>query len=169
MAHLRWLITAILVLTAAPPLVADGVTGAHVRVHHKGLEPYFEEAIARSLLVRQLVATLDASDVIVYLEFYPLLPPMRPGALVFAASSGGVRYLRVRLSPFNTLGEMIAAIGHELQHAVEVAAEPSVHSARTLAEYYKRIGIKGKGDEWDTHAAREVTALVRRDLAAKPQ
>lgn len=138
----------------------------HVRVRHGALEPYLREAIEKSATTRELVATLDASDVIVYLELLPGMPPTLPAGLSYAGSGGPFRYLRISLNPANTRAQMLAMIGHELQHAVEIVAEPKVRSTRDLAKFYKRIGLSSHaGETWDTEAARKVGRLVSREVA----
>jgi hypothetical protein len=63
---------------------------------------------------------------------------------------------------------MIAMIGHELQHAVEIAAEPTVRSKRDLQNYYKRIGVASRaGDTWDTEAARHTGRRVAREVGRR--
>lgn len=164
--HLR--LTLILLAATASPVAAE-LSYSHVRARHPKVEPFLREAIDRSPLVRQLVATLDASDVIVYLEMWPMLGAAHRGAIVFAADAGGFRYLRIRLNPANPPDQMIAAIGHELQHAVEIAQAPWVRSSRDVGAYYQRIGVPGAGGKgWDTHAAREAGQLVRRELRDDP-
>jgi hypothetical protein len=40
-------------------------------------------------------------------------------------------------------------LGHELQHVVEIANEPSVVDERSLAAFYRRIGFKAAESEVD--------------------
>jgi hypothetical protein len=137
----------------------------HVRVRHAALDPFLREAIEKSATTRALVATLDASDVIVYFELLARMPASLPAGLTFAATGGRFRYVRIALNPTNTRRQMIAMIGHELQHAVEIAAEPTIRSRRELQKHYKRIGIAGTGDEmWDTEAARNAGRIVAREV-----
>jgi hypothetical protein len=138
----------------------------HVRVRHAALAPLLREAIEKSATTRQLVATLDASDVFVYFELLPGMPVSLPAGLTYAGSGGRFRYLRIALNPSNTRSRMLAMIGHELQHAVEIAAEPSVRSRRDLERYYQQIGVvSGAGHTWDTEAARYMGRLVSREVA----
>jgi hypothetical protein len=137
----------------------------HVRVRHAALEPYLREAIEKSATTRAMVAALDASDVIVYFELLPGMPGSLPAGLSYAGTGGRFRYLRIALNPTNTRGQMIAMIGHELQHAVEIAAEPKVRSRRELQKHYKRIGIAGSGERWDTEAARNAGHRVAREVS----
>ena len=139
---------------------------SHVRVRHTVLEPILREAIDNSATIRDMVATLDASDVIVYFELLPGMPASLPAGLSYAGSGGRFRYLRIALNPLNTRAQMILMMGHELQHAVEVAAAPKVRSRRDLEKHYKRIGIAGRKDDmWDTEAARNAGRRVFREVA----
>ena len=138
---------------------------AHVRVRHAALEPFLREAIEKSATTRELVARLDASDVIVYFELLPRMPASLPAGLTYAATGGRFRYLRIALNATNSRRQMIAMIGHELQHAVEIAAEPTIRSTRDLQNHYKRIGIAGSHDDmWDTEAARDMGQVVAREV-----
>lgn len=62
---------------------------------------------------------------------------------------------------------MVATLGHELQHAVEIARERSIISSATLASYYARNGLSmaAHWNGWDTRAARQTGDEVRRELA----
>jgi hypothetical protein len=143
-----------------PPYVS------HVRVRHAVLEPFLREAIEKSATTRALVAALDASDVIVYLEMFPGIRTALPAGIRYAGSGGRFRYLRIALNPTNSPAQMIAMIGHELQHAVEIAAEPTIRSRHDLQAHYERVGILGRADNtWDTEAARVAGRIVFREVA----
>ena len=62
----------------------------------------------------------------------------------------------------------MATLGHELFHAIEIAEEPSVVNAETLAAFYSRIGIKtGDSGGWqtfETEAAAAAGLRARRQL-----
>ena len=57
-------------------------------------------------------------------------------------------------------------LGHELQHAIEVAQEAWVHDQATLTALYQRIGMHGGHHVYDTIAAQQVGRMVRRELLA---
>jgi hypothetical protein len=153
-----------------PPTNAVGRAShvPHVRVRHAGVAPYLRDAIDGSAAIRRMVAILDASDVIVYFELQPALPLTLRAGVSFAGAGGRFRYLRVALNPGNTRGETLAMIGHELQHAVEIAAAPEVRSTAALRRFYKRIGMAGgTAETWDTQAAREMGRRVTREIERK--
>jgi hypothetical protein len=82
--------------------------------------------------------------------------------------AGNARYLRIVVNPHKPAIELIARIGHELQHALEVAEEPSIVDAKSLHAFYREHGISMSihSNGWDTEAARLVGEEIRRDLAS---
>ena len=70
--------------------------------------------------------------------------------------------------PDLTGNQLIATIGHELQHATEIGNAPSVVSRETLSRLYRTVGSENyaRSDEWETAAAQRAGDLVRRELAS---
>jgi hypothetical protein len=62
----------------------------------------------------------------------------------------------------------LIALGHELQHAVEIADAAQVVDAPTLAAHYSRIGAQTNAGSpvltFETDAARKTSMQVRREL-----
>lgn len=85
------------------------------------------------------------SDVIVYIQSECGMSPRIFGRLAFMGAAGGRRYVHVSLSCALTEDEQIAALGHELRHAVEVADAPAVVDTASLGEEYQRIGYASHG------------------------
>jgi hypothetical protein len=83
------------------------------------------------------------------------------------AEAAGLRYVRVTLNSDNAPFAIIALLGHELQHALEVAREPEVRSQETLLAFYKRVGITVAGGLKDTSEARKLGRQVRSELALR--
>ena len=88
------------------------------------------------------------------------------GVLRFVTSAGGVRYLRITLRARLPHKPAVALLGHELQHAWEVAADPSVVNADAFEALYRRIGVPGSGSvpSYDTAAARDVQRRITSEL-----
>jgi len=78
----------------------------------------------------------------------------------------GQRYVRIQIALRGAPDDAIAILGHELQHAIEVAQEVSVNGQDELAALYRRIGTRSGDKVYDTVAAQEVGRLVRRELLA---
>jgi hypothetical protein len=134
--------------------------GGHVRVSDARIRAAVADGIERSPLFRDLVAGLEASDVIVYVDSDPTMPGRLQGRLTFMAAAGGRRYVRVRIACALSGPHLIAMLAHELQHAVEIAAAPSVVDELSLAAEYRRIGFAShampRGAGFDSRAAIEV-------------
>ena len=142
--------------------------GGHVRTMDPALRADIDEGMARSALFRGLVARLDGSDVIVYAETECPMSPRLFGRLAFMAEGGGRRYLNVRVSCMLTDAQRIAALGHELRHAVEIADAGSVVDEASLRSYYERIGFPShgvaKGSGYESRAAVDAARRVWEEL-----
>jgi hypothetical protein len=123
-----------------------------------------EEGTRRSATMRDLVDEIRRSDVVVYVDLDPNEPGALDGSLRFRAASADVRYVRVWLQPRRCDRTLMAVLGHELQHAVEVARAADVRSAQTMMALYTAIGKSGNPGRYDTEAAREIGASVRKEL-----
>lgn len=121
----------------------------------------------RSETFRQLIARINRSDVIVYVEMAPALRGRFAGTLQWVAATKNFRYVRVSLNPELSEQLQIASLGHELQHAVEVIDAPDVVDTPTLMALYRRIGHQRSMHElrWDTAAANRIGEQVRSELA----
>src|SRR5262245_3594445 len=135
---------ALLVLISTTPLTAAGraASAPHIRSIHKDLLDAVAEASRVSPTFRQLTERLAASDVIVYLHRRLSTEPGLAGATAFMAAAGGVRYLRISIEPRLSGCERLALLGHELQHAVEIADAPSVVDQESLEALYRAKGFR---------------------------
>jgi hypothetical protein len=134
---------------------------AHVRALNPHLLAALHEGMTRSRTLRQLVAALDASDVVIYLEEGACSDAA--ACTMFAGTSNGVRWLRTNFVLRTPTGatsllchreRLIAQIGHELQHAVEIANHADVNDERTLSQLYGRIGRRrGRATAYESAAA----------------
>ena len=157
-----WPFVVALLLASAgtpPPAVPDAVE-PHVRAVSARMRRLIDETAARSSIVRELVARLGCSDVIVYVELTasPQIPRART---TLVAATPAVRFLRIGISSSITPNELPALLGHELQHAVEIAERGEVRDDEGLRRLYLEIGRQGSGDSFETDAALDVEWQVR--------
>ena len=135
----------------------------HLRALSPSAMELIRESAARSSIVEDLLQQLEETGVVVYLT--DVMPGRVTGPasyLVYLANDERVRYLLVRIDRWRTTpDERIALLGHELQHALEVAAAPEVRDAQGLASLYRRIGWEGQKDKFETAAAQTVGNQVR--------
>jgi hypothetical protein len=112
-----------------------------------------------------LVAAVNASDVIVYIQRVDRLAPTIAGQLVIVPVAHEQRYLRIQVLDHLSPDDTIALIGHELRHALEVAAAPEVRDQKGLTALYQRIGQPGgMTHSFDTRAAQNTGRRVKKEL-----
>ena len=129
----------------------------------------FTLARQRSALVRAMASELEASNVIVHIESSRVLPAGVGGVTRFVTSQGGYRYVRVTLSIWLAPSDRVAILGHELQHAIELARATAI-DAEGLRQFLARAGAYAvRGDDFfETAAAVRVERRIRRELKAAP-
>ena len=111
-----------------------------------------------------------ATDVLVYVEPRRFANPRLEGTLTFITNAGGRHYLKVQFAADRTPRQQLAAIGHELQHALEVARSPAIGSSMTLAHEYMQIGWEKQPDQggrrFESSAAIQAGQRVWREYVA---
>jgi hypothetical protein len=144
------------------------VAGAsHIRTVDADADTLLGEGWTRSATFRRLVEALEESDLFVYVEMGYL---GLPAQLQFAAATPVGRYVRITINAGQEFEDtQVAWLGHELQHAVEVAAAPDVTSAETLDLFYSRFAQKMHDHAWCTPEAQAVTGQVMAELSANRQ
>ncbi len=158
-------------IVATTSLRADGPASAnesHIRATTPALQALVDESGERSPAFRALVEQINASDVVVYLKYYLFSPAGPDGRLIFVGTAGGRRYVMVQIGCLHTRVDEFAILAHELQHAAEVAAAPSIVDAASLAQHYATIGFVARqwqhGIAFETGAAKEAGSLVQQEI-----
>ena len=138
-----------------------------IRTTERRIRALLDEGLRHSPSLRALVARLAAADVVVYLEC-GRLPARLDGQLTFVSAAGGLRYVLVQLAWDRPTARKIATLGHELQHAVEIAERPSIVDRASLAHAYNGFGFvrhpAGHARSFDTVAAVDAGRQVWREL-----
>ena len=142
----------------------------HIRTTDPRLLRLLREGVRASDTFRRLVERLNRSDVVVYLDCGGGRSSA-DGRLSFVSAVGGYRYVHVRVARLASADVQIALIGHELQHAVEIADAPGVVDSLSLAREYQRIGFLSPritpGMSFDSDAAVAAGNRVLRELTGK--
>ena len=162
-------------LLVAPEAIAQDDT--HLPFHVRpeiALRPLVDEAARRSPIVRALIDRLQQTDVTVYIRTRAFVSSDLDGRVALLAVTGHQRYLVIEISCRGSLLVQMSTLGHELYHAVEIALEPSIVDARTLAAHYQRIGTERGGgagrQTFETEGAYATGLRVRRELlTARPR
>jgi hypothetical protein len=125
-------------------------------------------AMKRSPTVVRLVSELQQLDVIVYIEL-GLEPMATVGMTSILTTAGATRMLRVVVSARLDPRRRMEVLGHELQHALEIASANGVTNDATLHALYRRIGYPISNTSYETDGARVVESQVRRELTRPAQ
>jgi hypothetical protein len=152
-----------LIVTGSPGVSEAQSQDPHVRPLQKDAERVLAAGMAKSDTFRRLIARLERSDVIVYVDLRWQLPLRLAGRLQFLAKHGDSRYLLVELSRTLPRRAQVAILGHELQHAVEVAEADDVCTPEGLRALYRRVGVQTGPDTYDSMAARRAGYDVLRE------
>ncbi len=153
----------LVLLLASGAGAPDPAAVVRVRTVVPQLRTLIADTMQRSAVVRELVARLACSDVIVYVEITasPQIPTARTKLV---SASPDVRFLRIGLHAGLPGGDLGPLLAHELQHAVEIAEHEEVRDEPALRRLYQCIGRLHGADSYETDAAQEVEALVRQEL-----
>jgi len=161
---------ALMIVACALPAHADMVA-PRVRPVGNRITALLERGYAVSPTLAVLVDALEHTDIIVHVTECWLDDGAYSGDTQFVATAGGQRYLGIRLDVRLHDEAAIAMLGHELQHAWEIASHPWVSDQMTLAELYARIGYENqrtlRSHAVETTAARDTARHVLSELKAE--
>jgi hypothetical protein len=128
----------------------------------------FDRALACCPTIRALARDVEASDLIVYVETGFVQQPAMARTVLMGAGTN-TRYVRVTLHRLTSPDNLIELLGHELQHAVEIARAPEVRDTDAMLALYKRIGFHRRtATHFETMAARQIATRVRAEVAKRP-
>ena len=160
---------ALLVLNeAAIPLAAQrGAVTTRVRSEYPLIAAAIANATEHSPAFREMVEAIEKTDGIVYVREGTCRRGLR-ACLATVHSAPAVRFVYVKVEIRKAVGcELMAAIGHELQHALEVLGNPKVVDDHTLAHFYIREGSTGDDNWLETESAVRAGLQVEKELHAR--
>ena len=104
---------------------------------------------------------------IVHIEATRNLPSGIGGTTRFVASRGEYRYLRISLSAWLPPADRVAIVGHELQHALEMAQSLAANAAE-VRQWFETSGfrVRVSHDLFETNAALQIERKIRQELRA---
>jgi len=156
------------------PLGRDGVRvetapPRGVRPLGREAEHLLAEARRLSPTVRRLLAELDGSDLIVFVELR-IPRSIRTGQLALIGTGVGVRYVKIEIYGVDCVRATTPWLAHELQHAVEIASAPEVTDDAGVTRLYERIGRPSKDGvrSFETKAAIDIRNQVLAELGSGP-
>lgn len=155
-------------MTGALALAQTHATPApRIRPETEQAEALVRDLLARSPTARTLANAIQASDVIVYLRHRTFTETTLDGRIGFVHSRTPTRILIVEIGCGRSWMTQLVALGHELQHAVEIAAAPDVTGPAALASHFDRIGVRAgtlDAATFETRRAQEIGAQIRQEV-----
>jgi hypothetical protein len=150
---------------ARPAAAADeAFTMARVRSANPLLATLIRVGVERSSTLRRLIQTIDATDGLVYVEDGKCGHGVRACLVTTMRLAGPHRLLFVLVDARGSERDLIASLGHELRHAVEVLSIPGMKSYSDMYYFYTRHESNGNGS-FETQAAIDAGNAVRAEIA----
>ena len=137
--------------------------GPRVRSSHPYIRAMIDEAAHRSPTFRRLVGDIEATNGIVYVEQGVCGHHVRACLAMWVTPAGDFRFLRVLIDARQPDWNVMATIGHELQHALEVLENPRVATSEAIFLFYQREGVT-MGESFETGAAERAGNLVKNEV-----
>lgn len=128
------------------------------------------EGYERSPTFRELVDTLQRSNVIVFVQPGACAGGRIRSCLTSVDGSAIERHIRISVDTRTSHNALIATMAHELQHAVEIAEHPEVTNGSGALRLYRQIAFgrcrDGLSDECETSRALATETKVTNELFA---
>jgi hypothetical protein len=147
-------------------LIAAASTCPHVRANgDPAVASLIEEAARASATFRQLVAAIDGTNGLVYVEPGECRHGVHACLTLSVKVAGPHRILRILLDLHREVSQLIGALGHELQHALEVLSDVRLTTTEAAYLFYARIAPTANG-RFETDDAIRAGLQVEREVEA---
>jgi hypothetical protein len=158
---------------AQRPAAAQGqrLHAHHIRPLDEHSASLIDDGLRRSPSLRHMIEHLSRSDVVVYVACGDL-PRFIAGHLTWISAAGGTRYVSVRLGCTGPTELQVGILGHELQHAIEIADRPDIIDEASLVRAYSGFGLRRRSSSlglvsFDSDGADRAGRRVRREVALR--
>jgi hypothetical protein len=139
-------ITALSVAAAEIGAAQEAPALPRVRSHSAQITNAIADGTERSPTFRGLVKAIDATDGLVYADEGVCGRGVRACLVLSVTLAGPYRVLRILVETRKTPGcELLEALGHELQHAIEVLSESHVRSTSQIYHFFDRVAPTDPG------------------------
>ena len=151
------------VVYAAEAIDAATPRIVRVRAPNADIGAVIRDASEQSTTFHRLLDTIDVTDGLVFVEDGKCGHSVRACLSLSVKVTGPYRLLRVTVDTHTVDCELMASIGHELQHAIEVLSDPHVRDMPSAYSLFERLGPTGSG-RFETLSALQVGDLVRGEV-----
>ncbi|HEX4566464.1 MAG TPA: hypothetical protein VH138_07510, partial [Vicinamibacterales bacterium] len=130
------LVLAMAATTPVSPSAALESPTRHIRSASPSITSLIKDGFYKSPTFAGLVTRLERSDLIVYIEIVAQMPAGIEGRLVMLPRAHDTRYVRIQIGMPGSVSDAIALLGHELEHATELADAPDVTNMEGFVALY---------------------------------
>lgn len=154
-------------LAAAPPSAPS--SSPRVRPTDARAARILREGLLRSPTFGALVDRLERGSVIVYVSMDPRMRQGLAGGIAWVTNAGALRCVRITLNPQLRATALVAGLGHELRHAVEIDDHPAIDGSDAFVALYEKIGHTGALGQgsWDTADAIDAGTTILAEAIAR--
>ena len=136
-----------------------------VRSEHPTIARLITEATERSATFRGEVAAINDTDGLVYVHDGQCGRGVRGCLQHTVELAGPYRLLRILVDLRGSDAELMALIGHELRHALEVLSDPRIRTDNAISWLYRQVPSAATF-AFETEAAQQAGWAVRAELRA---
>jgi len=132
----------VMICSAATAAVAEAPPLVRVRSNSLALAAVIDDATVRAPLFRRLRKTIDATDGLVYVDDGICGHGVSACLSLSVRVAGPFRLLRISVDTHKRDNpcDLMASIGHELWHAIELLSEPNVRDYHAAFSFFDREG-----------------------------
>ena len=144
---------------------ADTPLRPRVRSSHAYLRAMIDEALLRSSTFRTIVAAIEATNGIIYVEHGACIHNLRACLALDVTAAADYRILRVTVDARQPDWDVMASIGHELRHALEVLENSALTDMASIYLFYAQTR-HAKDQPFETRAAVDAGNAVRNEVGS---
>ena len=149
-------------IAAEPPSATP-----HLRPLNAAGAALMADAQQKSATIRDLAAQLEGSNVVAYI--YPTARQVgeTESDFRYVGTSKSQRFVLIKIGADRSADRQIELLGHELEHAVEVARATWVNDSSDLDRFLSLVGsrtFEPGGHPFETPAAMKAERTVRKEL-----
>ena len=138
----------------------------HVRANgDSAVGSLIDEASRASATFRQLIAAIDRTNGLVYVEPGQCRHGVHACLMLSVKVAGPHRILRILLDLRRDFAELIGSLGHELKHALELLGDVRITSAQAAYLFYAQVAPTANG-RFETDDAIRTGLQVEREVRA---
>lgn len=157
-----------LVVVAGAATAGPSSPDPRLRPAEASAQALVADAVSRSAVVRDLADRLRETNVVAYVRVGPCVEGERDSSIHFLGRSKYERFMVIKINETLSSDRQVALVGHELQHAVDMAKASWITEPFRMQQYFTLVGWKLGYPEhgFETLSALQTERKVGQELAS---